>query len=82
MPTNSFNMTLINQEVFKIRLADELNKGIRESAEPILTKALEDIEKEMRKKLASMIVSFIDGYVEIETMNNALKIVVRHDYSH
>ncbi len=62
--------SLINKEYFHKQLLAQLNAGMKEAAEPVIEKALDDIEKEMRKKLGAMVVSFLDGYLEIERMGH------------
>jgi formate dehydrogenase maturation protein FdhE len=71
--------SLINDEYFHKYLLEKLNEGMKSAAEPIIKKAVEDAETEMRKKLGSMVVGFLDGYIEFERMGHTLRIIVKND---
>ena len=70
---------LINHETFQKMMADQLNDGMREAAEPVIAKALEEIERTMRKQLASMVVALVDRSIQIDRQGENLRIVVLHE---
>ena len=59
---------------------EKLNEGMLEASEPVLEKALQDIEKTMRQKLGSMVVAFLDESFEIDNMEHTLRILIKHDH--
>jgi len=58
-------------------LGKELNEALRKAAEPILQKAMKDIEQEMREKMASRLLAFIENNFIVERMGHDIRIVVK-----
>ena len=71
--------TLLNNECALEILKKRMNKEMIEAAKPLVEKALKDIEKVMRTKLASMVVAFLDNYMEIERCGQTMRIVIKHE---
>ena len=71
---------LINQEYFQKHLLAHLNEGMRVAAEPVIQRALKDVEAAMRAKLGAMVVSYLDGHLEVDRMGAAMRIIVRNDH--
>ena len=69
---------LINSKVFQEMLKEKINKAMISSAQPILDKALEDIEAEMKKTLGSFVVGFLDAHLTIDRIGTDLRILVKH----
>lgn len=67
--------TLINTEVFLKEFQDRLNVAMIEEAEPIIQKALKEMETRMREVLATKIVQQIEGQYSVQMQTN--QIVVR-----
>lgn len=57
----------------------QLNEQMIEVAEPILQKALLDIELKMREKLGATIIQYIDSAMDIERMGTNLRITIRRE---
>jgi len=72
---------LLNRGAFLKMMQERLNIEMAKAAEPVIEKALDDIETEMRKKLGGMIVGFLDSYMEVERMGQSLRILVKHDHT-
>lgn len=73
--------SLINEEYFKQKLVQDLNKALTDAAEPVLQEALNKIERTMREKLASYVVSFIENEFIVERYGQDIRILVKHDRS-
>lgn len=58
-------------------LGRELKVSMLQAAEPILQKALKDIEQQMREKMASRLISFIENDFVVERMGHDIRIVVK-----
>jgi len=69
--------TLINSDAAVELLRDKLNEGLLAAAEPAIKKAMEDIEKELRKRLGEMLISVIDSSYAVERFGTDLRITVR-----
>lgn len=73
--------TLINSEAACDILKKQMNAEMVEAAKPIIDEALKEIEKVMRKKLASMIIAYLDNNIEAERMGSSLRILVKHEHN-
>ena len=73
--------SLINSTSFREQLLPTLNEAMLEAAEPIVIKALKDIEIRMRKQLASNLISFIDKSFSMETFGNEIRIIIKQEKS-
>jgi hypothetical protein len=71
--------SLINSDAAVSLLLQTMNKEMVAAAEPVIDKALADIEKVMREKLGSMVIAYLDNYMEVERMGNTLRILIKHD---
>lgn len=58
-------------------LGKELNDAMLKAAEPILQQAMKDIEQEMRAKMASRLLAFIESNFAVERMGHDLRIVIK-----
>lgn len=68
--------TFINEKAFVAEFSELLKKEMMRAAEPIIQKALLDIQQQMRTRLASVILSASDFY-SVETMGREIRIIVR-----
>jgi len=76
MSTNN-PWSMINIESFKKNLGVTLTKEMLEAAEPILQKALSDMEHAMRKDLARMVTGMIESSYDISQNGTLLLIRVQ-----
>lgn len=60
-------------------IRETLQADFKKAAEPIIKQALEDIEKEIRKKLASAVVGILDRGYSLDRQGHEL--VIRVDLS-
>lgn len=67
--------TWINEENMLVALKDQMNAEMMAAAEPVIRKAVEEAEKEMRRKLAAMFVSLINQSFSIQ--RNATDLYIR-----
>lgn len=67
-------------ENFVRELKARLNAEMLAAAEPVIKKALEEVEAAMRKALAARLVGMVDGSVSFERYGQTLRIeIVRPD---
>lgn len=71
--------TWINTDNMLRDLMAQMNKEMQAAAEPVIRTAIEDAEKEMRKRLGAMFVALIDHSFSVERFGNDLRILVKHD---
>lgn len=50
---------------FELAMKNAINEQIRKAAEPIIKAAMDDIEKAMKEKVASIAVSMVSGEIDI-----------------
>lgn len=67
------------QTFLKERIVAAVNESLTNEAEPIIQKALADIEHTMREKLASELISRVAKSYDIEFDGNIIKILVRRE---
>lgn len=67
--------TWINEENMLAGLKEQMNAELMAAAEPVIRKAVEEAEKEMRRKLATMFVSLINQSFSIQ--RNATDLYIR-----
>lgn len=72
---------MINQDAMLRGLMEKMNAEMMAAAEPVIKKAAEDAEKEMRKRLAVMFVALIEKSFSMERDQNELRILIKHDVS-
>lgn len=70
------NDGMVNEQVFFKQFQEVLNEDMKKAAEPILQSALAEIEKRMRKELASNIVKFIEGNYSVMKRQHEIVITV------
>jgi hypothetical protein len=70
-------VSIFNVEELSKQLLTHLNQEMKEAAEPILKKALVDIENIMREKMAQRCISIIQNDFSIERMGNDIRIMVK-----
>jgi hypothetical protein len=68
---------IINQEYVEKMLFAAINKQMQEAAEPVLQKALAEIERQMRERMAAMLIANIQSDFSVRTMGHDLQIIVR-----
>jgi len=68
--------TFINPDSMLAGLKVQMNAEMMAAAEPVIQKAVQEAEKEMRKRLAAMFVSLIDHSFSLERRQDALLIRV------
>jgi hypothetical protein len=66
----------INEELFAKQIRTLLNEEMTKAAEPLLKKAVADIEAEMRKRLAAMLVGVLDTSYSAERDGRVMAIRV------
>lgn len=71
------NTNMINDDEFERVYFKNLNDAMTESAEPIIQKALADIERQMREKLAQALISIIKNDFNIQRNGRDLMIIVK-----
>lgn len=69
---------LINSDAAIELLRRKMNIEMMTAAEPVIKKALEDIEITMRRKLGAMIIATINSSFSVERYGNDLRILVKH----
>jgi len=69
--------SIINDAEFEKQLFKTLNTAMLVAAEPIVQKALKEVEVEMRKQLASNLISFITNNYTIQTRSDNMVITVK-----
>ena len=74
-------MTLLNNESAALILKQQMNKEMVSAAEPLIAAALVDIEATMRKKLGSMVISYLDNYMQVDRYGTDLRIIIKHDHN-
>ena len=67
-----------NTETMLRDIGQQLNAQMLEAAEPIIKKALVEIEANMRKQLAASLISMLDTSYEVQRAGYVLRITV-HD---
>lgn len=70
--------TLINSENMIEALKARMNAEMLAAAEPVIKRAVEEAEKEMRQRLGAMFVSLIDSSFSVERNASSLHIIVTH----
>jgi len=73
--------TYINEEAFIDVIKDSMNAEMTKAAEPVIQKALKEIEAEMRAKLGAMLIATINNDYQIERFGSDLRIVVKQALS-
>ena len=68
---------LIDEAAFKEEMGSLLHKGMMEAAEPIIQEVLQVAEREMRAKLAAMLVGYIESSYSMERDGRNLLIRVQ-----
>ena len=66
-----------NQPNMLKALQAQLNADMLAQAEPLIKKALEEIEKEMRARLAQRLIANIEQDMDIRTMGHTITITLR-----
>ncbi len=68
---------ILDREEFSRFFKEELNASMSRVAEPILEKALEDMERTMREQMAQKLISLIENDFVVERMGHDIRITVR-----
>jgi len=68
--------SIINHTVFEEMFFQQLNESLTEAAEPIVQKAMAEIEIEIRKRLAEHLLARIQSDFSVERMQNDIRIIV------
>ena len=69
--------TYINEEEFVKFFSQHINKAMMKAAKPLIKKALEEIEIEMRKELGAYLIGFMDSNMVAERMGVDLRIILK-----
>ena len=72
------NTTWIHGENMLASLMKQMNDEMMAAAEPVIKKAVEEAEKEMRRRLAAMFVAMIDQSFSMERGGQDLRILIKH----
>jgi len=70
---------LLNEEAFVREMEQLIKVEMESAAEPIIQKALIDIEKELRKGLAKVVVGAIESSFNVERYGQDLRIMVYNE---
>lgn len=68
--------SFINNEVFKQYMIKKVNEELLIAAEPILQESLKKIEVEMRKQLATNLISLVEHSFSFERYGTDIRIIV------
>ena len=68
--------TFINADKFVENLAASMNAEMVAAAEPIIKRAVEEAEREMRRKIGQMCISLIEHSFAVERFGTDLRILV------
>lgn len=68
---------IINEQALLNLLREKLNADMPEAAEPIIQKALADIEQEMRRAIVPRLVSVLEGNLDMYRDRRDLVIRIR-----
>ena len=71
--------TIINPKAFEESMLVPLNNAMLEAAEPIVQKALKEMEVRMRKQLASNLISFITQNFSVESFQDQILIRIQQE---
>ena len=71
--------TIINPKAFEESMLVPLNNAMLEAAEPIVQKALKEMEVRMRKQLASNLISFISQNFSVESFQDQILIRIQQE---
>ena len=71
--------TIINPKAFEESMLVPLNNAMLEAAEPIVQKALKEMEVRMRKQLASNLISFITQNFSVESFQDQILIKIQQE---
>jgi formate dehydrogenase maturation protein FdhE len=66
----------INQDAMLRSLMANLNAEMQKAAEPVLRKAVEEAEREMRKRLGALVVGLLEHEFSVERFGHELRITV------
>ena len=70
----------INNKELEESLLKMINKNMTDMAEPLIKKAIKDIELEMRKSLAANLIALLSRDIVMDRMGQDIKIMVKHVY--
>ena len=60
-------------------LKNEMNEELIKVAQPAIDEALAKIEKDIKRKLGSMVIGLLDNYMEVESDRQTLRIVIKKE---
>lgn len=69
--------SMINEQELSKHLLEKLNAEMSLAAEPIIQKALKEVEVVMRKRMASMLIGYLEQSMSIEHMGTDLRIIIK-----
>lgn len=69
--------SIINEGAFRESILKQLNADLLAAAEPILQEALKKIEVEMRAKMASRLIAYMDSNFHFERHGHDIRVVVK-----
>jgi 2-keto-3-deoxy-6-phosphogluconate aldolase len=71
--------SIINEPNFVAMLKERMNKEMQQAAEPVIQKALQEIEVAMRKQLAENLIALIDRQFSVNRMGDDIVIHIRQE---
>lgn len=70
--------TWIDSGNMLLALKEQMNAEMMKAAEPVIRKAAEDAEKEMRKRLGAMFIAMIDKDFCMDRHDTDLRILIKY----
>lgn len=64
-------------EAYQIQMMEHLNISMQQQAEPLIQKCLVDIEKKLRREVATFVLAQVDSTFSVEQMSENIVITVR-----
>lgn len=58
-------------------LQEEMNRQMLAAAEPVIQKAVQEVERAMRQRLGAMVIGLIEKSVEVDRFGPDLRILVK-----
>lgn len=71
------DQNLFTVEAFRKNIADHMNTNLQDAAEPLIQKALAEIEMTLRAEVAKFVIASIDQQFSVERMGQDIVVTVR-----
>lgn len=69
--------SILNEAALSKLLLKDLNEAMLKAAEPILQKALKDIERQMRERMTAMLISYLEENLTIDRLGHDIRIMIK-----